>query len=50
MMEGRVRSFLKTPIPGYIPEDFITANERRFVAADISNPKEFSKRVGVLVT
>jgi|GEM_PF-1374572 len=48
-MKIKVKSFLKTLVPGYIPEDFITANEHRFAAADISNPKEFSKRIGVIV-
>lgn len=38
-MKSRARSFLKTLIPGHIPEDFITANEHRFAAADVSNPK-----------
>ncbi len=48
-MKGRVKSFLRTLIPGHIPEDFITANEHRFAAADVSNPKEFSKRIGVII-
>ncbi len=36
-------------IPGYIPEDYITANEHRFAAAGINNPKMFSKKVGLAV-
>jgi len=40
---------IKTLIPGYIPKDYITANEHRFAAAGIENPKRFSKKVGLAV-
>jgi len=40
---------IKTLIPGYIPGDYITANEHRFAAAGIENPKRFSKKVGLAV-
>jgi len=40
---------IKTLIPGYIPEDYIAANEHRFAAAGVNNPKKFSKKIGLTV-
>jgi len=36
-------------IPGYVPEGYITANEQKFAAAGINNPKKFSRRIGLVV-